>query len=374
MNKLLILYLLTFILFCFFTYLFIDPNFIYLTDFYTGFANKNRFVVSILYFGFMVGLFGLYAKILQAKNLTNYTNLKNYKFLLLIPLLGILSYPAVLSFDIFNYVATAKVSFFYFENPYVVMPIEFVGDPILLFTRAANKIALYGPGWIGFTSLPFYLSFGNYLLSLILFKVLVSIFFLATIGMIWKMTKNVYSVLYFAASPLVLIETFVSGHNDIVMMFFALGSIFFLKNKKVLLGLGFLLLSISIKYATIFLLPVFGYVFYKRWRRRELDWDFVYLLSFIMTLIIFSLSPIREEIYPWYVIWPLTFLSLIVQRYKLLATFFIFFTFCLMLRYISYMLTGDYFGITPFIKLFITFVLPLTFGIYLLHKHKFKIS
>ena len=183
-----------------------------------------------------------------------------------------------------------------------------------------------------------------------------------------------YSVLYFAASPLVLIETFVSGHNDVVMMFFAIGSIYFLKNKKVFFALIVILISILIKYATVFLLPVFLYYFWKKRRKEEVDWDFVYILSFGLMLFIFFLSPLREEIYPWYAIWPITFLSLIAHKHKMLNAFFIFFTFCLMLRYIPFMLLGDYFGPTPYIKLVITFLLPGIFAVYLLFKNKFKIS
>lgn len=371
MNKL-VLYLFTgvFIIFCFFTYLFIDVNFYFLKNLYTGFAIENRVVVSVVYFAFIAVLFFLYGKILKIKEL----NFKKNKFLFLIPVFGILAYPAILSFDLFNYLATAKVAFSYFENPYVVMPIEFIGEPILIFTRATNKIDLYGPLWTAISGIPHYLSFGSYLAEIVLFKAFVSIFYLGIVYIIWKITKNFYCVLYFAASPLVIIETFFSGHNDVVMMFFALGSIYLLKNKKILLALVFISLSILIKYATLFLLPVFVYYFYKRLRKKEVDWDFVYLMSFALMLVIFFLSPIREEIYPWYAIWPLAFLALISEKKQIISKFFIFFTFCLMLRYIPFMLLGTYFGPTPIIKDVITFVIPGIYLIYLFSANKFKLS
>lgn len=366
MKLLLAIYASLFVLFSLFTYLYIDPNFIYLKILFTGFAFDKRLIVTLFYILSITAFFVIYFLILN----NNSTNLKNLKWFFCIPLFGILAYPAALSFDLFNYLATAKVTFAYFENPYIIMPIEFQGDPMLLFTHAANKIALYGPLWIGITSLPFYLSAGNYLISVVLFKLLVGIFYFGIVYLIWKMTKSIYSVLFFAASPLVLIETFISGHNDVVMMALALLSVYCLKKNKLFPALVFLFLSILIKYATLFLIPLFIYYLYKRIIKEEIDWDKFYLWGFILMLIIFFLSPLREEIYPWYAIWPLTFLSLAANKWKTLSSIFIFFTFCLMLRYVPFMLIGTYFGPTPSIKLIITFVLPSSFAVILLVKNK----
>ncbi|MBI5620716.1 hypothetical protein HY949_02985, partial [Candidatus Gottesmanbacteria bacterium] len=63
------------------------------------------------------------------------------------------AYPA-LSNDIFNYIATAKVTFLYRENPYIVMPIDIPNDASFTSLHAANKVALYGPVWIALTAIP----------------------------------------------------------------------------------------------------------------------------------------------------------------------------------------------------------------------------
>lgn len=372
MNKLFYIIFL-FALFCLFSYLFIDPNFIYLKYLYSGLFASQRYIVAFLYTAFIGGLFLIYTALLRSIDKLNIKKL--LIFLGCLGVLGIFAYPAALSFDLFNYIATAKVAFHYFENPYIIMPIEFIGDPLLLFTHAANKIALYGPVWILFTGLPFYLSFGNYLLSIILFKLFVFVFYFGIIFFIWKLTKNLYCVVYFAVSPLVLIETFVSGHNDVVMMFFALGSIYFLKQKKLWLAVLFIFLSILIKYATIFLLPLFAGYLWDIIRKKEVNYDKMYFYGFLLMLVIFFLSPIREEIYPWYAIWPLTFLSLLSnnKKYDLITKFFVFFTFCLMLRYIPFMLLGTYFGPTPGIKLVFTFIFPGIYLIYLFVRNKYKI-
>src|SRR5260221_3326430 len=116
----------------------------------------------------------------------------------------------MLSYDIFNYIATAKVLFLYHENPYIIMPIEFLGDPFLLFMHAANKLALYGPFWIIMTGIPFLFSVKNFILSLLLFKLFVASFYFGTILFFNKLAKNLLSIFVFGLNPLVIIETSVS--------------------------------------------------------------------------------------------------------------------------------------------------------------------
>ena len=353
MRKLWIISAFFFFALCAFTYLFIDTNFIYLQSLYTGMYLNNRLLLTTVYFLLVSALFICYFLILKGKD-----KKMNNRFLL-IPLLGILAYPAALSFDLFNYIATAKVAFYYLENPYIVMPIEMAGEPTLVFTRAINKIALYGPLWTIISGIPFLLSFGNYLFSILLFKTFVGIFYFGISWLIYKISKSYTSVLYFAANPLVIIETFVSGHNDVVMMFLALFSIYSLRNKKYMLAVLFLISSIMIKYAAIFLIPLFVYYLYKHIKKKEIDWYRLYAIGFVLMLAIFFLSPFREEIYPWYAIWPLTFLTLTKNNW--LKSLFAVFSFGLMLRYMPFILTGNYFGVTPNIKLFLTYAPVLIF-------------
>ncbi len=358
-KKIVFLYSLLFILFSAFSYLFVDTNVIYLKSIFSDFAYTNRLLTTVIFFLFVSAFFCCYILILNYSNTVKFDGIKKY---LILPLFGIFAYPAALSFDIFNYIATAKVAFHYFENPYIVMPVEFIGDPMLLFTRAANKIALYGPVWIFLTSIPFYLSFGNYLLSIVLFKILVSSFFFGVVFLIWKITKSMYSVLYFATSPLVLIETFINGHNDVVMIFFALLSLHLLKSKKTGFALLFLLASILIKYATLFLIPVYVYYFWKKNSKKDVNWNTIYFYSFLLMFFVFILSPIREELYTWYAIWIIPFVSLVQN--KTIRLYVIIFTFGLLLRYIPYMLLGTYLMPTPVIRNFLTFIPLILFIIF----------
>jgi hypothetical protein len=276
----------------------------------------------------------------------------------------------MLSFDIFNYIATAKVLFFYHENPYVIMPIEFVGDPLLSFTHAANKIALYGPSWISISAIPYFTGFGNFLVTLFSFKLFVSIFYLGTVYLIWKISKNLLSVSFFALNPLVIIETLVSGHNDIVMIFFSLCSFYILMNKKnIILAIIFFMLSIFVKYSTIFLFPLFIYIVWKTIRKRSINWTKIFYFSSFLMLVAFLLSPIREEIYPWYAIWFLPFVSIVFQK-KILVYISLALSFGLLLRYVPFMLLGTHFGVTPFLKTAVTFIPVFFVIIYIFFKDK----
>lgn len=341
--------------FSIFSYAFVDPNLFPLKKFYTGFTSANRDITTFLYILFIT-LFYLFYLIFLFKTRKTTPDTTFLKKLVPITIAILLfSYPAMLSYDIFNYMITAKVTFLYKENPYIVMPIEFLSDPNLVFTRAANKIALYGPSWILLTLIPFSLGLQNIIATIFSFKLFITAFYIATVWLLWKLSRNTNSLALFVLNPLVIIETLVSAHNDIVMMFFALLAFYFTKKRNIFIGLIMLFVSILIKYATIILLPVFLYAAYNAWQGRKISWDNVYLWAAISMFVVFLTAPLREEIYPWYVIWVLTFVSLISQK-KFLLSFTIALSFGALLRYLPVLYTGSYFGITPIMKEILTIV------------------
>jgi len=351
-----------------FSYSFIDPNLGYLKDIYTGFAFQNRQLTTVLFVFFLLCFFVYYILFLKFFNKKQLSQ-KEIKTLICATV-GVLifAYPAMLSYDIFNYIATAKVLFLYKENPYIMMPIDFLHEPLLAFMHAANKTALYGPSWLLLSGIPFIIGAGNFILTLFSFKLFIVIFFLATIFLILRITNNMFSVILFSLNPLVVFETIVSSHNDIVMVFFALLSYYLLSKKRVWLAIVFFLISVFIKFATLFILPIFLYAVWKSINKQKVYWDKIYYYSSVAMYVIFFLSPLREEIYPWYAIWFLVLAFLIPEK-KLLLLISIIFSFSLLLRYIPFMLTGNYFGFTPLAKILLTFVpIIIGLGIVLLHK------
>ncbi len=345
-----------------FSYFFVDQNLTYLKHFYTGFSTTHRLLASSIFFLIIVIHFIFYIVFLRRIK-RGTINLKLIVFLTAFILL--FSYPAMLSYDIFNYVITSKVLFGYHENPYIFVPMQFASDPFLEFTRATNKIALYGPFWILVSGLPYFFGFGNFLLTLFGFKLIASISYLAMSFLILKITKNPLSAAIFALNPLVIMESLVSGHNDIFMMFFALLSLYLLSKGEKIKASIYLFFSILVKYATVFLVPVFVYEFWKIVKSKSIHLGTTYFLASISMFAIFLLSPIREEVYPWYGIWFLTFVSTIPHR-RVLLYLSIGLSIGLLLSYLPYMALGSYFGPTPYIKIlfiFIPAVVALIFGL-----------
>ena len=368
-NIMVYLYAIFLLLFSVFSYTFIDPNLMYLEDIYSGFAFDNRFITTFLYVIFISVFFIFYGSFVWL-GLRKKLRFKDVFILVSITIGGLIfSYPAMLSYDIFNYITTSKVLFFYSENPYIIMPIEFIGDTFLSFTHAANKIALYGPIWILLTGIPYVLGLGNFIITLLSFKIFIALFYAATTILIWKISKNIIPLILFAFNPLIIIETLVSGHNDIVMIFLVLLSFLLLIKKKIFLGTLFFVLSIFIKYTTILLFPVFLFMVWKTIRKKEFRLEKVFYYSSLLMIIAFLLSPIREEIYPWYAIWFLSFTFLIPEK-KLLLYISIAFSFGLLFKYIPFMLSGTHAGISPLIKLIVTFVPAILISFYIILRTK----
>ncbi len=347
MKYIYILYSICIISITLFSYLFIDPNLSYLSNLFTGFSFTNRAITSVVFIFFITVLFVFYIFFQRTKKI----DLKSLRNLVLISSACLIfSYPTVTSYDIFNYMSTARVAYFYHENPYIVMPNEFIGDEMLTYTRAANKTVLYGPVWVILTSVPYTIGFSNFLATLLFFKLFVGVFYLGLVFLIFHLSKkSIQKTLFFALNPLVLLETFVAGHNDVVMMFFVFASFYFLLKKKMSFSILFLFLSICIKFATIFLIPVYVLAILKIAKKERVDFQKLWIYSLLSMTIIFLLSPLREELYPWYAIWLIPFVSL-TEGHKILKRVVVAVCFGLLLSYVPYMYTGEYSFSTYIVK------------------------
>jgi hypothetical protein len=221
------------------------------------------------------------------------------------------SYPAAFSYDVFNYIFTAKTVVLYEKNPYLVTPLQFQGiDPMLSFMRWTHLPSAYTPLWI-IASLPFYLlSLQSLLLSFITMKLLPYLCYLGSIYIIGRIMDKVdkpmklVSMVLFAMNPLILVESLVSGHNDMVMMLPALVAYLLYMNKQKLASFSALALSISIKLMTFpLLLP-----FFTGWKR------------FYAVVVLFGgicLVVLKRELLPWYAVWIIPFTALLPRMHAL---------------------------------------------------------
>ena len=101
----------------FLSYLFIDPNFYPLESLYSGFAFKNRGMTSFFYSILILTLCISYIGIIRLYRDKKLNKSQVISLISASSLILFFSYPAMLSYDIFNYLTTAKVLFHYVENP-----------------------------------------------------------------------------------------------------------------------------------------------------------------------------------------------------------------------------------------------------------------
>jgi len=147
-----------------------------------------------------------------------------------------------------------------------------------------------------------------------------------------------------------LVESLVSGHNDIVMAACAIVALIVLWKKKYIYSFFILSLSIAIKEITMILVPLY-------FLRKNRFLPFVFLtLGLIFFLVFF-----KREMLPWYGIWILPFAALIpnVCTYMPLVYGF---SLGLLLYYAPFLYFGHWNDPVPQMKLWLTLV-PMILGV-----------
>lgn len=262
----------------------------------------------------------------------------------------VFSYPAF-SYDMFNYMFTAKTVLVYHKNPYTVIPLQFTGvEPWLGFMHWTHLPSAYTPLWILLTLPAYALGFGYFLAIMWNIKILVAGLYILTIWCIGKILdevdpKNkVLGMVLFALNPLVIFETLVSGHNDVVMMAFAMFSYVLYLQKKHLASFFTLSLSIASKLMTLFVLPAF----FLGWKRKWALWG---------VIIGFILVAFQRDILPWYVVWLVPFYAIIPET-EWAATIGAGLSLGFLLSYVPFFYYGNYDAPVSTIKLWVT-VIPI---------------
>jgi hypothetical protein len=150
-------------------------------------------------------------------------------------------------------------------NPHLQTAMDFPDEPMLRFMNNIHTPAPYGYGWTGLSILPYLLGMNKFFSTFLAFKLFAFISLVLTLLIMEKLANKTdykkLAMLYL--NPLLLIEVLSSAHNDLWMLAPALLAIYLVTNleKQKLLKTFFIIilmtLSISIKYATIALLPFF---------------------------------------------------------------------------------------------------------------------
>lgn len=316
---------------------------------YIGFY--ERALSTAIYVGILGFLYGLYVIALRRVRKGILTVNGLWRIIFCIGIVLVLSYPAF-SYDIFNYMFTAKTVLLYHKNPYEVIPMQFMSiDPWVGVMRWIHLPSAYTPLWITLSLPAYFFGFGTFLLILWNFKIIALCFYLLAVKGIYHVLKAVepgsalIGMAIFALNPLIIIESLVSGHNDIAMMAIAIWSmVFFIERKQHFWSWWLLSLSIGMKLMTIFLIPGF----FLKWRRS------VVLAGMIFG---FVLVILQRELLPWYLLWIMPFVALMPGRRNITMVAGAY-SLGLLLRYAPFLYYGHWDAPVPILKWWVT-ILPI---------------
>ncbi|HRQ12804.1 MAG TPA: hypothetical protein PK205_05805 [Promineifilum sp.] len=185
--------------------------------------------------------------------------------LLALPLLW--AYP-VNATDIFGYVIRGRIAGVYGESPFLVPAATFVGDPFMpLVGEWAGLTTPYGPLWELPAAGLMAISGDNLLLSVLLFKGLALVAFLATTTLIWSLlpvgTGRAAYTLLWAWNPGLLLTFILDGHNDAVMIFWLVLGFWVARRGRPTVGFLVMILAVLTKPVAVLALPFF---FIREWR------------------------------------------------------------------------------------------------------------
>lgn len=191
-------------------------------------------------------------------------------------------YPAD-GWDLFVYISQGRTLSVYNLNPFLVSPQEAPQDVFYNYSSWVSHVSIYGPVWVVISSLTAYLLGENIWLNVVVFKLVTTVFMFAAVTLIYLTTcrlnpgqRHLGSYL-FLWNPLVLFEISGNGHNDIVMVFFALLSFYLLVERRSMLALPSVALSALVKYASGLILP--GLILYQVCTKPRSKQSFLLLLG-----------------------------------------------------------------------------------------------
>lgn len=270
------------------------------------------------------------------------------------------------SYDLFNYIFDAKIITYYHQNPYFHKALDYPGDPMLSFMRWTHRLYPYGPFWLVLTAPLSFIGMNVFMITFFLFKFLATAFYFGSAYFIYKINRKInpgvelFNTIFFALSPIVIIESLVSSHNDIAMIFFALLGIYLFLTKSKILGIVIVALSAAIKIPTLVLIfpLIFDALPIKKYqlKNNQLMWAIV---VFSILGIFYSMT--KLEIQPWYFLWVAPFLALLKpNKYVICLT--IGCSIGLLLRYPVLLYYGNWDGVLVTVRNVLT-VIPIIISV-----------
>jgi alpha-1,6-mannosyltransferase len=177
--------------------------------------------------------------------------------------------PSLPSDDLFSYILYGRITAVHHANPLVVLPSDFPNDPFLQMVYWRDVRSVYGPVWLALSSglaLVAEALGGSLAFYTALFKLLGVTAHLLNAWLVWLILgrlapkARLLGTLFYAWSPLCLLEFGASAHNDALMLTFLLLGVYCLTrgttgwDATAVVAFG---LSIATKYVSLALIPLY---------------------------------------------------------------------------------------------------------------------
>lgn len=303
--------------------------------------------LSTVIYVFILMFLMVFYLIFLYKILKNKISIKSiWKIIIFTTVVLIFSYNAF-SYDLFNYIFDAKIVTHYHLIPYFHSALDFPNDPMLSFMRWTHRTFPYGPSWLALTVPLSFIGLNYFLPTFFLFKILMGLSFLGSCYLIYKISEKIFpenkllNLVFFALNPLVLIETLVSAHNDIPMIFFFLLSIYLFLQKKKTLSFVSNVFSIGVKFSTGIIFPLFLILEFMDRKNKKINWELFFIGSFLLSLVTVILANFRTTFQPWYLVLPLSMAAFIPRKYYIFVPSVVATLFGLLI-YVPYVYMTDY--------------------------------
>ena len=185
------------------------------------------------------------------------------------PLIGL--YP-ITALDVVLYVVRARLWALYDASPMLALPVHYPQDPYIRFAgEFLREPSPYGPLWELIAQIPIRLGILDIASGVIAMKIIALISYIAMAVLLgWyalhaapqqspqNRVSGLTAMTFFALNPLVLLEGFGNGHNDMVMLaLMTLGLVLWQRGKWAWAGVA-LTLAALIKVSGFILIPLFG--------------------------------------------------------------------------------------------------------------------
>ena len=214
---------------------------------------------TVRYVGLVVVAFALYGVALAAAWRTSgrLRLVVLFGFPVLFALALLAMYPPT-AVDLFHYHADARTLWVHGDNPLTVPP---SANPYPIGMSWANQASPYGPLWSLLTGFAVVPAGENMLAGLLGLKAIAAASYLASAWLVYRIVararpgQEALAVVLFAWNPFIVLRVVGNGHNDLVMMAFALAAIERAQVRSWWLAFLALACSVLVKYTSALIVP-----------------------------------------------------------------------------------------------------------------------